>query len=169
VLPKNTEYEIGFTHYLQKIILLAKQAGARIVVYTGRKTQAAVQKYITNAKASVELTFKDLENLEDFLVLARSISSDDLLVVVSARKGTLSYQPYLEGTPARLGRHFKENNVLLIYPEQTAMENSEPGIQDGDITLMPIQEQLVNINKIRKAVTKIFRGNKPKGEIDEEV
>ncbi|MRG47179.1 cation:proton antiporter [Chitinophaga sp. SYP-B3965] len=168
VMPKNTEYEIGFAHYLQKIILLAKQAGAKMVVYAGRKTQAAVQRFIIAAKTSVDLTFRELENLEDFLVLARSISRDDLLVVVSARKGTLSYQPYLEGTPARLGRHFKDNNVLLVYPEQTATENSEPGIQDGDITLMPIQEQLVNFNRIRKAVRRIFKGNKPKGNITEE-
>ncbi len=157
VLPRNTEYELGFEHYLQKTILLAKQAGARLVVYAGRKTQAAVQHIITEAKSSVELTFKDLENLEDFLVLARNISRDDLLAVVSARKGTLSYQPYMESVPARMGRHFKENNVILIYPEQRTTENSEPGMQEGDITLMPIQEQLRNINKIGKAVKRIFK------------
>ncbi len=162
ILPRNTEYELGFAHYLQKIILLAKQAGARIMVYGDKQSQQGVQRFITESKASVELTFKHLENPEDFLVLARDISRDDLVVAVSARKGTLSYQAYLDGMPQRLQRHFKDNNLLLVYPEQRTAENSEPGIQEGDITLMPIQEQLRNINKIRKAVTKIFKAP-PKG------
>lgn len=157
ILPRNTEYELGFAHYLQKIILLAKQAGARIMVYGDKQSQQGVQRFITESKTSVELTFRHLENPEDFLVLARDISRDDLVVAVSARKGTLSYQAYLDGMPQRLQRHFKENNLLLVYPEQRTAENSEPGIQEGDITLMPIQEQLRNINKIRKAVTKIFK------------
>ncbi len=158
ILPRNTEYELGFVHYMQKIILLAKQAGARIVLYSGKQTQLGVQRFIAENKQSVELTFKILENPEDFLVLARNISRDDLVVTVSARKGTLSYQPYLDGVPQRLLRHFKDNNVILIYPEQRTAENSEPGMQEGDITLMPIQEQLRNINKIRKAVRRIFKG-----------
>lgn len=162
VLPANAEYEIGFAHNLSKITLLAKQAGARIVIYCGRKTQAAVQQFIANAKTSVEVTFQQLDHMEDFLVLARNVSRDDLLVVVSARKGTISYQPYLENIPGRLSRHFRDNNVLLVYPEQQTAENNEPGMQEGDITLMPIQEQLRNINKISKAVKKIFSGGKGK-------
>lgn len=160
VLPKNAEYEIGFSHALQKIVQLAKQAGARITVYCGQKTAVALRQFITAAKASVELSFKGLEHIEDLLVLARDVSRDDLLVVVSARKGTLSYQPFLENVPGRLSRHFKDNNMLLVYPEQQTAENSEPGMQEGDITLMPIQEQLQNINRMRKAVKQFLTGKK---------
>lgn len=160
VLPKNAEYEIGFSHVLQKIVQLAKQAGARITVYCGQKTVAAVRQFITTAKASVELSFKGLEHIEDLLVLARDVSRDDLVVVVSARKGTLSYQPFLENVPGRLSRHFKDNNMLLVYPEQQTAENNEPGMQEGDITLMPIQEQLQNINRMRKAVKQFLTGKK---------
>ena len=167
VLPQNTEYELGFAHYIQKIILLAKQAGAKIVVYSTGRTQAALQRFIAEVKASVEITYKHLDNLEDFLVLARNISRDDLLVVVSARKGTLSYQPYLENIPVRIGRHFKDNNVVLVYPEQRTTENNEPGMQEGDITLRPIQEQLRNISRLGKVVKRIFRGGDKKSDFDE--
>lgn len=159
ILPRNAEYEIGFLHYMEKIVLLAKQAGAKITAYCGKNTQTAIEKFITEAKASVEIGFRILENPEDFLVIARNVSSDDLMVVVLARRGTLSFQQYLEGVPAKMSRHFKENNIILIYPEQRTAENSEPGMQDEDISLMPIQEQLRNFHKLGRAVKKIFKGN----------
>lgn len=167
ILPKNAEYELGFSHYMKKIIQLGKQAGSNIVIYCGINTKQTVQEYILQTKASVQAEFRELENLDDFLIISRRISRDDLLVVVSARKGTLSYQPYLENVPGRLNRHFRDNNVILVYPEQQTAENNEPGMQEGDITLMPIQEQLRNINKIGKAVKKIFTGGKER-RLDED-
>lgn len=167
ILPQNAEYELGFSHYLKKIIQLTKQAGSRPIIYCGSHTKSMVQQFITQTKSSVEAEFRELQNLDDFLVVSRDISRDDMLVMVSARKGTLSYQPYLENVPARLSRHFKDNNVILVYPEQQTAENNEPGMQEGDITLMPIQEQLRNINKIGKAVKKIFTGGKEKKEQEE--
>lgn len=159
VLPRNTEYELGFANYMRKLVRLAKQAGARMVIYCGGKTQQAIRQFIAEGRSSVEAFFHELEQMEDFLVAARNISPDDLLVVVSARKGTLSYQVYLENIPAKLGRHFRENNVILVYPEQRTTENNEPGMQEGDILLTPIQEQLVNINRLRRAIGRIFRRN----------
>ncbi|WP_126245481.1 cation:proton antiporter [Chitinophaga rhizosphaerae] len=164
ILPRNTEYELGFLHYMEKIVLLAKQAGARILAYCGKGTQGAVEKYIAEAKVSVEISFRTLENPEDFLVIARNVSADDMIVVVSARRGTISFQPYLEGIPAKMVRYFRENNIILIYPEQRTAENIEPGMQDEDISLMPIQEQLRNIHKLGRAVKKIFKGSNGKND-----
>jgi Kef-type K+ transport system membrane component KefB len=157
ILPKNTQFEIGFSHYLQKMILLAKQAGARLLVCCNEKTQEIVAAYVAQSKVSVELTFKTFENVEDFLVLSREITRNDLLVVVTARRSTLSHNPYLESIPAKLSRHFRENNVILLYPEQTAINFIESGLQPEDLTLAPIQEQLANLNKLGKAVKRIFK------------
>jgi len=157
ILPKNTQYEIGFFHYLHKMILLAKQAGARLLVCCNEKTAEVVAAFIEQSKISVELTFKSFENVEDFLVLSREITRNDLLVVVTARRSTLSYNAYLESIPAKLSRHFRENNVILLYPEQTAIDFIESGLQPEDLTLAPIQEQLANLNKLGKAVKRIFK------------
>ncbi|MET7001440.1 cation:proton antiporter [Chitinophaga defluvii] len=157
ILPKNTQYEIGFFHYLQKMVMLAKQAGARLLVCCNEKTEEVVSAFIEQSKVSVELTFKSFENVEDFLVLSREITRNDLLVVVTARRSTLSYNAYLESIPAKLSRHFRENNVILLYPEQTAIDFIESGLQPEDLTLAPIQEQLANLNKLGKAVKRIFK------------
>ena len=39
-------------------------------------------------------------------------------MVVSARKGSLSYDAYLERMPAQLARNFTNNSMVVIYPEQ---------------------------------------------------
>jgi hypothetical protein len=159
-MPKSAEYEIGFTHYLQKIILLTKQVGARLLVCCHHKTQLAIEARLLLTKQSIDITFRPFDDIEELLVLSREITNNDLIVVVSARKGTLSYKPYLEGMSARLNRHFNDNNVILIYPEQTEIAYVETGLQPEDLTLAPIQEQLHNLNKLSKAVKKIFKGNK---------
>lgn len=157
VLPPNTEYEIGFLHYLQKMFILAKQAGAKLLMSCNAKTQTFVETFISQSKLSVELTFRPFDSLEDFLILSREITRDDLVVVVTARKGTLSYHAYMEGIPSKLGRHFKDNNVILVYPEQTQIDYLEAGLQPEDLTLAPIQEQLANLNKLGRAVKRIFK------------
>ncbi|NSL88180.1 cation:proton antiporter [Chitinophaga solisilvae] len=160
VLPPNTEYELGFLHYLQKMLLLAKQAGAKLLVFSTEKTRQFTEAYIVQTKVSADITYKQFDTMEDFLILSRDITRDDLVVIVTARKGTLSYHAYMEGIPAKVGRHFKDNNVILLYPEQTATDYVEAGLQPDDLTLAPIQEQLANLNKLGKAVKRIFKGPK---------
>jgi hypothetical protein len=64
----------------------------------------------------------------------------------------------MENIPGKLIRHFEFNNLILIYPEQKQSDVSEAGMKSQDITLTPIQEQIDNLNKLGKAVKKIFKG-----------
>ena len=76
--------------------------------------------------------------------------------MVSARKGTLSYQSYMDNIPDKLLKNYASNNFVVLYPEQTRVEFLETGLQSEDISLSPIQEQLDNLNRLGKAVKKIF-------------
>ncbi|MGF6846672.1 Kef-type K+ transport system membrane component KefB [Chitinophaga sp. W3I9] len=157
VMPPNAEYELGFLHYMQKMFMLAKQAGARLLVFCNEKTQTITTAFAEQTKMSVDLGFRQFDTIEDFLVLSREITRDDLVVVVTARKSTLSYHAYMDGIPAKLERHFKDNNVILLYPEQREFDSLEAGLQSEDLTLAPIQEQIANLNKLGKAVKRIFK------------
>lgn len=157
VMPPNAEYELGFLHYMQKMFMLAKQAGARLLVFCNGKTQTITTGFAEQTKMSVDLSFRQFDTIEDFLILSREITRDDLVVVVTARKSTLSYHAYMDGIPAKLERHFKDNNVILLYPEQREFESLEAGLQSEDLTLAPIQEQIANLNKLGKAVKRIFK------------
>lgn len=156
VLPRNTEYELGFGHYLQKMILLAKQAGAKLLMCCHDHTKVAIENFLQQTKTSVEISYKSLEDMNDFLVLSREVTRNDLLVVVAARKGTLSYSPGQDNIPGKLSRHFRDQNIILVYPEQTETDYIESGVQPDDLTLAPIQE----LNKLGRTVRRIFTGGR---------
>ncbi|ACU63984.1 cation:proton antiporter [Chitinophaga pinensis] len=160
VMPKNAEYEIGFLHYIQKIFLLSKQIGAKLMICCNTNTQKAIEAYLQQFKLSIEINFKQFDNIEELLLLAKDITKNDLVMVVAARKGTLSHRPYLDGMPGRLSRHFPAHNIVLVYPEQQEIDYIEAGVQPEDLTLAPIQEQLANLNKLGKAVRRILKGKR---------
>jgi hypothetical protein len=158
VLTRNAEYEIGFSHWVKKVVRLAGQVNAKIMVCSTPETNTAVQLEVKNARSYVETSFRPFEEVEDFLVLSREIKKDDLIVMVNARKGTISYHSYMDSIPGKLIRHFEFNSFLVIYPEQKQSDIPESGMQSQDLSLAPIQEQIDNLNKIGKAVKKIFKG-----------
>ena len=46
------------------------------------------------------------------------MGDDDLMVVVGARKGSISYSSDLESLPGFLSRYFSRHNLMLVYPKQ---------------------------------------------------
>jgi len=153
ILTKNAEFEIGFSHWVKRVVTLVKQAGSKLVVCCTDRTQAAFKNELQKSKSSVDLSFKSFEDIEDFLVLAKEMNADDLIIVVGARKGTISHNSYMDTIPSRLEKHFPKNNLVLLYPEQ----KQDTGMQSDDITSTPIQDQIENLNKLGKAVKKIFK------------
>lgn len=160
VLTRNAEFEMGFVHWVKKIVKLSKQVNAKIMVCGTAPTYAAFQREVRINRSHVEMSYRQFEEVEDFLVLSREIKKDDLIVVVSARKGTLSYHSYMDSIPNKLVRHFEMNNFILLYPEQKQSDFPESGLQAHDLSLSPIQEQIDNLNKLGRAVKKIFNPGK---------
>jgi len=157
VLTRNAEYEIGFGHWVKKLSRLARQVNSKILVCSTPETYTSFQQEIKNTRNFVDTSFRPFEEVEDFLVLSREIKKDDLIIMVNARKGTISYHSYMDSIPAKLIRHFEFNSFLVVYPEQK-QSDTESGMQSQDLALAPIQEQIDNLNKIGKAVKKIFKG-----------
>ena len=156
VLAPNAQYEIGFKYWMRKMVLFSKQAGARLQVCSTAETKLAVEMELKKFRNKGEVTYKPFEEIEDFLILSREISRDDLIILINARKGTLSYHSYMDTMPGKLLKHFPDNNFILLYPQQKEVEFLESGVQSGDLSLSPIQEQIDNLNKLGKAVKKIF-------------
>jgi hypothetical protein len=59
-----------------------------------------------------------MEHWNELPQLAAAISEDHLFVVVTARKGTISYKNALERLPDELQRHFSGKNLMIIFPDQ---------------------------------------------------
>lgn len=160
LLSKNAEYEIGFHHWVKRITTLSGQAGARIQVCCSMATQKAFEKELVKNRITAGVTYKLLDGIEKYFMVADDFRSNDLIVVVGARKGTVSYQSYMETIPSRLVKQFDRSNLMLLYPEQRQSETPEVGMKPEDIVLTPIQDQIDNLNRLGRVVRRAFKRNR---------
>lgn len=129
ILPPNIETEFGFSRLINKVKLLARQTGARLCFFCSLKSVPKLELQLKGTKPVVEADFKDFDDWEDFLVLSREINKDDLMVIVSARKKTISYNTHMDKVPAKLARYFTENSFIVVYPtQQSSLNNSVTNI-----------------------------------------
>ncbi|MGC4034941.1 MAG: cation:proton antiporter [Chitinophagaceae bacterium] len=164
VFADNAEFEIGFVSSIKKIIALARQSGSSIQVYSNESTKAFFEKEIRSLRGIPDIRYKLSDNGAVLNIVSKALSADDMLVVFSARKGTISYNSQIENGAGRIIRQFPDNNFIIVYPEQRQVDIMQVGMQTQDMKLSPIQEQIDNLNKLGKAVRKILRGGSGKEE-----
>jgi Kef-type K+ transport system membrane component KefB len=117
-IPANADLEIGFARWIYTIRVLSVQSGASILFCAPSNMLKGLEQQVKRFRPMVKAHYKEFESWEGFLVISREVKKDDLLVVISARKGTVSYNYYLDNVPQQLSKHFKENSFVIAYPEQ---------------------------------------------------
>ncbi len=168
MMPEYLEYEMGFGHLARKIHFLAMEAGVNVILYSTKETYKVLQQELDKLKSSMKIQHRLFKHPEDFYLIAQQIAKNDLFLVVSARKGTISYEPFLDNIPSRLNKYLDKTNYVLIYPEQHAMAMRDVGMQPKDVNLAPIQEQLENLTRISRAVKRMFHSREKEREPDED-
>jgi Kef-type K+ transport system membrane component KefB len=116
--PPLVEHENGFNLWLSKMIQLAHELSISIQLYCNDATRKAVGKLFREFKFTASINIHLFTEWEDILTLSRNIEDNDLVVIVSARKGATSYMSLLEKIPSKLETHFLNNSLLIIYPKQ---------------------------------------------------
>jgi nucleotide-binding universal stress UspA family protein len=154
VAPPLTEHENGFGLWVSKITKLAQELSITIVIYCNEATEIAVEKFFKKAKLTASIKVESFTDWEDFLVLSRHIHEDDLLVLVSARKGATSYLSALDNLPVKLENHFAENSKLVIYPQQFTDGNIS---EYNDFSSEPLNKGIEAIQKIGKGIGAVFK------------
>lgn len=153
--PPLSEHEDGFEHWLTKIAKLAQELSIPMQLYCNKSTEKSISKLFTKVKSSVSITFSTFSDWEDFLMIGRNISEDDLFILVSSRKGTASYMTVLENLPNKLERNFPSNNLIIIYPQQfNQIDEIE---RYDDISSESLNKGIVAIQKISRGIGNLFK------------
>lgn len=116
--PPKCEFESGFNKWCNRVFTLAGQIGGELVFYCTKDTKEAIVEIAKEIKTSVQIQYFLLADWEDFLILTKEVQYNDLLMVVTARKQSISYTPLLEKLPKQLSNYFSENSFIVLYPEQ---------------------------------------------------
>jgi hypothetical protein len=130
-VPPKAEYETGFLRWVLRVGNLARQLGSEVEVMASKSTAAFVKEAWEGNSFAFDYEFLDMESWDDFIVLSSRISEDDLFVVVSARKRSISYGTELEAMPSYLNRYFRRHNLILLYPEQFGNSTVQPAPLDA--------------------------------------
>ena len=115
-VPKLAEREKGFKQWVDKIVLLASEISVPIVLYCNDDTEKYIKEYLTSRKIKLSLTFNNLTNWDDFLIISKEIQVNDLFILVSARKGSVSHIGALDNIPKKIEGYFNSYSRIIIYP-----------------------------------------------------
>jgi hypothetical protein len=117
-VPSRAEFEPGFHRWLERISRLAGQLDCRIQFHGRQESLVLIAEYINNRHPSVRAEYTPMVHWNELPRLASTIQEDHLFVVVTARKGTISYKNALERLPDELQQYFSGKNLMIIFPDQ---------------------------------------------------
>ena len=117
-VPSRAEFEPGFHRWLERLSRLAEQLDCRIQFHGRQESLVLIAEYINNRHPSVRTEYTQMGHWNELPRLATSMADDHLLVVISARKGTISYKNAIERLPDELQKYYSGRNLMIIFPDQ---------------------------------------------------
>lgn len=118
ICPPLAETEKGFHVWLGKIFKLSQELSLTTVCHCNIKSEEAIRNFMAQHAISADVRFMTFDAWEDYWVLSKHISLQDIIVSVAARKGSISYMSILDRIPVKLEKHFYENSRIVIYPQR---------------------------------------------------
>ena len=122
--PAKAEFEAGFSYWVEETARMASGLGCRIMFHGHPDTLARIKDELKN-HAPIEATFFETDGGNDLKRLAQLIHKDHLLIIVSARKGSISFRPSLDHIFVQLQRDYQDTSFLLFYPSGYKVEGGE--------------------------------------------
>lgn len=124
-VPDKAEYEMGFVKWMTQLCRMGKQLGCRVHFFATEDTLKHLRAVTVKQEANTFTEFSLLEEWDDLLLLTGQVNYDHLFVVVSSRKGSISYQTSFERLPSQISRYFANNSLLIVYPDQLGDDPQE--------------------------------------------
>ena len=122
-VPSRAEYEPGFYRWLERLARLAGNLDCRIGFNGRDDTISLIRQYISNYHSSVRAEYQEMQHWNELPKLASTIKEDHMFVIITARKGTVSYKNALERLPDEINRYFAGRTLVIVFPDQYGDNN----------------------------------------------
>ena len=117
-VPSRAEYEPGFYRWLERVSRMVTRLGCRILFHGREESLSLIRTFLGNRFPSIRADYAIMQHWNDFKSLAAQVEEHQMLVVVTARPGTVSYKSAMERLPDELTTYYKYKNVMIIFPDQ---------------------------------------------------
>lgn len=160
-ITPDAEKEPGFLHWFLRISTIAKAGGLSFHFFAEEQTITELQKLNSQSTSPVSAVYNQFSNWEDFLILSRELKQNDFFVIVSSRKGHISYDENLEKLPYYLSKYFVHNSFIIIYPKQLEADSSLTEKDHSEHFLLDaLTENLQVVNKAGDYISRMFKKKK---------
>ena len=117
-VPSRAQFEPGFYRWLERLCRLGCNLECHTEFFGREDVLPLIENYVLTRHHDMRVSYTRMAHWAEMPSLAASISADNLFVVVTARKGTVSYKNALEFLPDEITRHFSGSNIMIIFPDQ---------------------------------------------------
>lgn len=151
-VPKKAQFETGFRRWVQAVGNLCRQIGCRVEFWCEKSTEPLIRTVIAQSKLGIRMSFATVASYDDFVLRSTDINDDDLLIVVSARRSSVSFDGDMDAVPEYLQKYLAGNNLIIIYPGQFGTEPPMTMAETmaTDIVSPPNPVFLFTMNQIRR-------------------
>jgi len=129
-VPPKAEFEHGFMKWITHMCRMSSRLGCRVHFYAHPQTLGYIRGYIQKKHKDTRVVYSELEDWDDLLLLTGQVNYDHLLVIISARRGSISYDSAFERLPMQISKYFNNNSIMLLYPEQKGDPNESLSFSD---------------------------------------
>ena len=123
IVPPQAEYEAGFSKWMTHLARMSGQLGCRTRYVSESVTLEQVRKKCAYHGVGTSSRFEAVDRLSLQEQMSRQMKSEDILMVVSARAGSISYDPVMDKLPQYLVKNDSIRNFIILYPEQVDLED----------------------------------------------
>lgn len=115
-VPAKAQFEAGFYHWVERVARIAVGLGCRITYYAHPDTQRILQRYLQGCHPSIRAEYVNTDGGNELKRLSREVREDHLLVVVLARRGSISFRPSFNHIPRQIQKYYTNTGLMLIFP-----------------------------------------------------
>lgn len=156
-VPRYAEKERDFITCFGLVRRLAGELGAKVVFYAHPDTQVALQAMCRRPGKYLRAAFRNMDGWEEVGIISQTIVDNDMLVLLSSRKSTASYNPLLSRFLLCL------RSISPLSARWWFIQNSWTGGPDVDTLLMeipPASKTWSIISRVKRLVRRfILRKN----------
>lgn len=115
--PPFVEKEEGFYKWLGNVFRMASRLNLRLTVFSTTQTFRLIEHFTQQNKISISVSFTEANDIGNLSHTIGKVYPDDIYILISSRKDSISYTPYLDILPRKMIKYLSENSLIFIYPE----------------------------------------------------
>lgn len=117
-VPQKAEYEAGFYKWLEHVCRMAGQLDCPLEFHAHPQTLPHIKSYMWRYHVSLRSEYIEMPLWTKVMSMPQTVGPDDMVIIITARPGFISYKGAFDGLPLLIYRYFSQTSVMLLYPDQ---------------------------------------------------